>query len=234
MTMEAASFDLPQMVRSAQAGDRAAFAALVTRYKNLVFSVALGVLRDADAAADVTQNVFVTAWQKLAELRQPGSLPPWLRETARRQALQHLRSRRRAWQREQVAEPDSIEGAEAQLAERQEVHALGEALDSLPAEVREILLLYYSEEQSVAQVAQLLEIGEDAVKKRLQRARQTLRADVEERLGARARRILPGAALVAAVLAALDTPARAALIRDGKRPTWRPFECDETAGGAAP
>ena len=211
----AMTLDLDTAVTLAQRGDEHAFAALVTRYKNLVFSVALSVLRDADAANDVTQNVFLTAWQRLRELRSPSSLPPWLRETARRQALHHLRSRVRERTRAEFAHPDAAPDTEAQITMREEARALEVALDEVPDDAREALLLYYSEEQSIGQVAALLELSEDAVKKRLQRARVALREEYEQALGRKMKRVLPGAALVAAILGGLERTSHAA-----RRPRW--------------
>jgi RNA polymerase sigma-70 factor (ECF subfamily) len=207
-----ATFDLDGLVERAQRGDRDAFGTLVTRYKNLVFSVALGVLHDADAASDVTQGVFLSAWQRLSELRSTSSLPPWLRETARNQALHHLRTKVRERARAEIEPlaPQGAQPADAQLVEREQAAALEVALDQLPSDVREVLLLYYSEEQSVAQVATLLELSEDAVKKRLQRGRGSLKAEYEAQLSAKMKRVVPGAALVAAILAALDAQVQAA------------------------
>ena len=203
------TFDLEHTVRLAQGGDASAFEQLVLRYKNVVFAVALGVLRDADAASDVTQGVFVAAWQRLRELRRPSALCPWLRETARRQALHHLRGAMR--QRARVmAAPEAAANADTLLEEREDSLALEVALDQVPADAREVLLLFYSEDQSVAQVASLLEISSDAVKKRLQRGRVSLREEYERTLQRKLKRVLPGAALVAAILSALEGTSQAA------------------------
>lgn len=202
---QTATFDLQATVHSAQAGSHAAFGALVSQYKNLVFSIAYGVLRDVEAARDVTQNVFLAAWQQLAALRQPTSVPPWLRQTARRQALFHLRStiRERNRREQQPLVPADTAPADVQLVAHEQARALEVALDQLPSDVREVLLLYYSEAQSIAQVASLMELSEDAVKKRLQRGRASLRAELEQTLGATMARVVPGAAFVAAIVANL-------------------------------
>ena len=168
MSTATPSFDLQATVRLAQAGDKTAFGDLVGQYKNLIFSVALGVLGDSDAARDVTQNVFLSAWQRLRELRSPRSVAPWLRETARRQALHQLRStiRERSRLDRNPLPPSAAPNADEQLAEIEDSRALELALDQVPSDLREPLLLYYSEGQSVAQVAVLLDLSEDAVKKR--------------------------------------------------------------------
>jgi hypothetical protein len=86
-------------------------------------------------------------------------------------------------------------------AERQA--ALDEAFAALPDDTREVLTLFYREGQSAAQVASLLELSEDAVKKRLSRARTALRGALLDRLGDTLGATTPGAAFVAAVMSAL-------------------------------
>ena len=203
MSTQATTFDLHQVFDQARKGDDGAFGRLVERYKNLVFSVALGILGDVEAARDVTQGVFLTAWQRLRELRSASSIPPWLRETARRQALYHLRGKVRERARSEQALPlvEASPGTRMPNSSNSRTRVLSEvALDQLPAEAREVLLLYYSEEQSIAQVASLLDLSESAVKKRLQRGRTLLREGHAQVLSSKTARVAPGAALVAAIL----------------------------------
>ena len=87
--------------------------------------------------------------------------------------------------------------------------ALRAALDALVADEREVLTLFYREGGSVAQVAALLGLGEAAVKKRLQRARERLRADTLARLEGVLVRTAPTAAFTAMVMGALATGAPA-------------------------
>ena len=93
--------------------------------------------------------------------------------------------------------------AAARIVAREEAAALAEALAALPDDTREVLTLFYREGQSVAQVAELLDLTEAAVRKRLSRARQSLRAAVLERVGETLKTSAPGAAFTAGILAAL-------------------------------
>ena len=87
--------------------------------------------------------------------------------------------------------------------------ALAEALAALPDDTREVLTLFYREGQSIAQVAELLDLTDAAVRKRLSRARQSLRAAVLERVGETLKTSAPGAAFTAGILAALSASAPA-------------------------
>ena len=93
--------------------------------------------------------------------------------------------------------------AAQQLAKDEEARALQEALDALPDETREIVILFYREGESLARVAALCDLSETVVKKRLSRARERLRNDVRERLGETVRRSAPDERFTAMVIAAL-------------------------------
>jgi hypothetical protein len=77
------------------------------------------------------------------------------------------------------------------------------ALDALPDDSREVVTLYYREDCSIRQVAQLLDLSEDAIKQRLNRARQKLRSQMEAQFSDKARKTAPGLAFTAAVTSGL-------------------------------
>jgi hypothetical protein len=104
---------------------------------------------------------------------------------------------------------DSRPDAAEHLLAAEQRAVLREALGELPDDTREVLTLFYREGQSVAQVAALLELSEDAIKKRLSRARSALRHTVLERLGETLGATAPGAAFGMAVMAALPLAAPA-------------------------
>lgn len=207
--------DLEPLVAAAASGDADAFAHVIGATSGLVTSIALAIVRDVDMSQDIAQDVFLSAWRDLRKLRNPASFLPWLRQMTRNRAHHVLRGRVRA-RRWMVQSPDdhqveAIVDGRAGVAERllanEEREILREALAALPDETREVLTLYYREGQSVAQVAGLLDLSEDAVKKRLSRARETLRGTLLERLGDTLGATAPGATFAAAVMAALPLAA---------------------------
>jgi RNA polymerase sigma-70 factor, ECF subfamily len=86
--------DLVSLVERARNGDGAACGELVRLLRGTVFAVALRWLRDHAEADDLTQDVFIHGLSRLAQVRQPASLPAWLRRTAVRRAINRLRRRR--------------------------------------------------------------------------------------------------------------------------------------------
>ncbi len=214
------------VVLRAQAGDREAFRRLVERYASAVDAVALAILRDAGESLDVAQEAFAEAWSHLPRLRAPESFGPWLLQLTRRRALESLRagSRRRARDGRWLSLQDqSADDAETQARSAEESRQLSDALDELPDDARELLLLFYREGQSSRQVAELLELSDAAVRKRLERARSALRDELEK-FTALALATAPPLGFAAGVLRAL--PAQEA------PPAAKPFPRDAAIAAA--
>lgn len=193
-------------------GDSQAFGELVRHWQGAVCSVALGILKDVAASEEVAQEAFLTAWQKLPTLEDPASFGPWVRQIARNHALTHRRSRSRREDRV-VADSEAVDraGSEDPYLEHERRQLVQDALDALPDDSRDVMILFYREGESVRQVAELLDLSEAAVKKRLSRARAAIREDVLHQLGDVLAKTAPGGAFTAAVLVALaPAPAAAA------------------------
>jgi RNA polymerase sigma factor (sigma-70 family) len=213
----AAEMPLDADVLAAANGDRGAFARLVSATSALVTSIALAEVRDVDASYDVAQDVYLHMWNDLGRLRDPGSFLPWLRQIARRQARRLATSRARQVRGREAdravdAEPAPGPGPADALLDAERTRAVRDALDELPDDARETLLLYYREGHSAAQVARLLGVQEAAVHQRLSRARARVRADVLARLGDALADSAPGAAFTAAVLTSLAPRAATAAV----------------------
>src|SRR5215510_14986887 len=82
------------LVQAARRGDKRAFVEIVARHQAVVCGIAFGILGDFAASEDAGQEAFLTAWQKLHELREPERLRAWLAQISRNAALGHLRRRR--------------------------------------------------------------------------------------------------------------------------------------------
>lgn len=194
---------------AARNGDRAAFARLVGATQRLVASVALAVSADVHESEDIAQDVFLLAWQRLRQMRGPASFLPWLRQVTRNRAIDGVRSSRYRerthdhWDDLVAGIAGENPGVAESLIAAEDAAVLARALDDIPADSREVLLLFYREGESGRRVAALLGLSEAAVRKRLQRARENLRAETAKQLGVVALRTAPGAAFTALVSAAL-------------------------------
>jgi RNA polymerase sigma factor (sigma-70 family) len=199
-------------VTLAAGGDRQAFGRVVTATSRMVTAVTLVETRDLEASRDAAQEAYLHAWRDLATLRNPASFLPWLRELARRRAREARDQARRlvtgaTADEVLAAATEGSPDASGRLLAAEEHRALTAALDALPDEARETVVLYYREGRSTTQVASLLGLSEAAVWQRLSRARAQLREDLLARAGDLFERTAPGVGFTAAVLTALGTSA---------------------------
>ena len=207
---------------AARAGDRQAFARLVAATQNTVTSIALAITRDVGHSEDIAQEAYLKVWSRLGSLRQPNSFMPWLRQITRNLARDHLRKLKVRPGDEPGADGDADSGdqvpatqpdGEAALLEAEQTAMIRRALDALPDDSREVLTLYYREGESSRQVAELLGLSDAAVRKRLSRARASLREEVRSSLARSLAVTVPGAAfttVVTTVLMTASPPAAAA------------------------
>lgn len=174
---------LPQYVAMAKTGDVSAFTQLVKASQNVTTSIALSIVKDTDASEDVAQQVYIKIWQQLPTLKDEHSFLPWLRQVTRYTAFNYLRDNK-VTSRVTSEEADILfthmssagDDEVAALDKRQINQHLIAFIEALPEESRELVLLYYREEQSTQQVATLLELTEANVRKKLSRVRQQLKA----------------------------------------------------------
>ncbi len=207
-------------VAAAAAGDVSAFERLVRANQNLVCSLAFSICGSVEESEDVAQETFLAAWQRLPKLRQPESFRGWLRQLTRNRAYDSVRARLRARRSSDrsVTLEDAAEVIDGSLSVRdrlilaEQQAAVQAALEKLPDQSREVLVLFYREGRSILQVAELLDLSEVAVRKRLSRARGQMREDVAALLGDVLVRTAPTAAFTTTVVAALTfaAPATAA------------------------
>jgi len=216
--VDSQALSLAVHVPAAARGDRDAFAALVDATRSVVSTIALSIVRDAELSRDIAQDVFLAAWRDLGELRDPNSFLPWLRQLTRHRAYHVLRSERRRGRRITAEDTEVLMAiavdprphAGAQMLAAEERQLLATVLDELPDETREVVILFYREGESTAQVARLLGLSEANVRQRLSRARTRLRSDLLDRFGMVARHSAPDGRFTAAILTALAVGAPAA------------------------
>ncbi len=211
--------ELLDALRDARAGDRDAFATLVALTQGMVTAVALAITGDRASSEDIAQETYLEAWRRLPSLGDTLNPAPWLREVARNKAIDLLRRRRlqpvaTMAAAETAAElMSSTEGPSEALEQSQRQNIAWSALQALATDQREAVLLYYREGSSSERAAGLLGISESALRKRLQRARDQMRQDIEQQISCYASETAPGVGFGASVLAALATvtqPASAA------------------------
>ncbi len=157
-------------IRAAAAGDDEAFARLHAGYVRMVHAILLGRVprRDVD---DLAQDVFISVYRRIRELRDPAAFGGWIATIARNRATDYLRQ-----SREQVELPDEMPGGEPIYAE---TFAVLEAVRQLPEAYRETLLMRLVEGMSGNEIAERSGLTPASVRVNLHRGMKMLR----ERLG---------------------------------------------------
>jgi RNA polymerase sigma factor (sigma-70 family) len=157
-------------------GSEEAFAALVGRHINKVYSVALRHARDPHGAEEITQAVFVVLARKAPSLLKHTSLAGWLFETARLASITFVRGEiRRARRHEEAFMQSTLSQTESDEAWRQMAPLLDSAIANLGAKDREAIVLRFFDGQSLRTVGTTMGASEDAAKKRVERALEKLR-----------------------------------------------------------
>lgn len=155
-----------------------AFESLVQRYETKVFHLCLAMLRDTHTAQDMTQDSLLRVWRSLASYK-PGmaALSTWIYAITRNRCLTELaRGQQASALQDDAADWDTIE----QLPETATHHdpaalaRLWHMVDTLPQAFKTCLKLYYFEEHSVDEVADMLGLPQGTVKTHLSRGRQAL------------------------------------------------------------
>lgn len=208
---------LVEDVTAAQQGDIQAFERLVAGSRNTITSIALSIVKDVDASEDIAQQIYINSWQNLHTLKNAASFLPWVRQSARYMASNYLRDNKVSKkvsgdQADGLIEAISLENdpGEKQRENEQYQQIIAQVLDQLPNETREIVLLYYREQESTHHVATLLGLSDAAVRKKLSRARVQIKDKVMKQFGKVILSTAPTVSFTSMVIASLSVSPQAA------------------------
>ena len=129
------------LARAASAGDRAAFGAIYDRYATPVHDFCLRMVGRRDDAADITQDTFLVAAQRLGQLREPERLRAWLYAIARNECYRASKKRGRQLPKDDIEMIDSSPLIEDQIGTREMAALVWDAASGLTPEDREVLEL---------------------------------------------------------------------------------------------
>jgi RNA polymerase sigma-70 factor (ECF subfamily) len=166
------------LVKQMQNGSLEALGNLYNRYNQMVYRTAYAITGDADAAADLLQDVFLRLHRYAARIDTRRPLEPWLyRMTAN---LSYTWVKRRRWLRPLDDVAEWIAGEKRNLLQHQaelndERHQIQKAISSLPLQQRLVIVFYYINDLSLQEIADILEVPVGTVKSRLFYGRKSLK-----------------------------------------------------------
>ena len=183
-----------ELVEAVRKGDPTAYRGLVERYQGRVYGLMCGMVRDREEARDLTQEVFIKAYNNLDRFRLESSFYTWLYRIAMNLAIDHIRK----FKRRQTGEFDDNQAqweADGMLADghrrlepdrdlsRKQLHGtIMEALQKLSPDHRQVILLREVEGLSYAEIGEAADIAEGTVMSRLYYARRKLQKLLKNQL----------------------------------------------------
>lgn len=171
--------DVSVLVERARHGDTEAFGSLYDRYQPDILRYLTHRCRDQDLAEDLTQQVFLKAWQAVPRYQQRGvPFKAWLYRMAHNQMIDHFRASRPTTDLEGIDVPEQPV-AEQRLIRQELVDCLQRALDRLTEDHRQVLVLRFLMEQSAAEIGLVMDRKEGTVRGLQFRALRALRAEIE-------------------------------------------------------
>lgn len=186
-----------ELIRSAVAGDRHAFTALIRRYEETVYGFAFKVCGNPEKAREVLQDTFINVFRKLASFDGKSKFSTWLYTIVSNNCLMKRRRRKIDDLLESLDDPPAAPGkgvaphtdrwneTPVELLLTGELRTILErALSRLPADYRVTFVLRDMEEKSTRETATILNLSEEAVKSRLRRARAFLREQLNPYMAA--------------------------------------------------
>ena len=177
--------DEPKLIEQAQSGDVHAFNTLVLHYQDRVYNLAYRIMGEPGAAADASQEAFISAYKSLGKFRG-GSFKSWLLRIVTNACYDELRYRKRRPQSSLDEITDENEsstllhsekdiGPEAHQQQAELVGAIENCLDDLPEEQRAATVLCDVEGYDYSEIAEIMSTSLGTVKSRISRARSKLR-----------------------------------------------------------
>jgi len=161
------------LVLKVQDGDAKAFSLIVNRWNKRLISFAYKIVHDVDVSKDVVQDTWVAAFKNISRLKDAGKFSSWIFRLTHNKAIDIIRKQQLKTTEieddivEDVAEDDQWKNVERQLK-------------ILPADQKLILTLFYLEQQSLKQIADILKLPTGTVKSRLFYARENLKKKYKE------------------------------------------------------
>jgi len=167
-------------------GEQQAFAELVNRYQNFVFTITLRYTDNREDAEEIAQDIFVKAYRSLADFRGASKFSTWLYTIVTTSCITFLRKKKLETYSldnekifEQADNQNSGFGAN-QIEQKSKVVMVNEAIKLLATDDAKVITLFYKGEQSLDEISQIMGLEPNTVKVKLHRARQRLKEKMEK------------------------------------------------------
>ena len=160
-------------------GDSQAFAMLVNRYKDLVFSLALRMLKHKEEAEEVSQDTFIKIYKSLHKFKGDSKFSTWVYKVTYNTCLDRIKKLKRTQNTQQIDEftehqIKTLDNALDHIETKERQKALKACIDRLPSDDSFLVTLFYFEELSLEEISEIVGLKPNNVKVKLHRSRKKL------------------------------------------------------------
>jgi len=176
-----------QYIENVLSGDTNAFAFLVDKYKDMVFSLALKITKSREEAEEVSQDSFIKAFKSLKNFKGDSKFSTWLYKITYNNCLDRVKKNARRYNTDTIDEVNenkikAIEDTLQTIERKERAAVIKECMEVLPEDERTILWLFYFEELSLKEIIDVTSYSESNIKVKLHRARKRLLSIVKEKV----------------------------------------------------
>jgi len=179
----------PEIIVRLKQGDRSAFTEIVEQSQHMIYNTALSIVQHEEDAEDITQDVFVTLFEKISGFREESALSTWLYRITVRKALDHEKKKQRqkhggflqrVFSVRASEEPAHFDHPGVALDKKEQAAVLFRALKKLPEKQRVAFTLHKMEGLSYQQIADIMDNSLFATESLLVRAKNNLKNMLQE------------------------------------------------------
>ena len=169
------------------AGDSKSFSSLVNRYKDVVFTLALRMLKHREEAEEVSQDTFIKVFRSLNKFKGDSKFSTWIYKITYHTCLDRLKKNKRELQvftlnEYSAVQIETMDNALEMMEKEERKSAIQECLKQLPSNDIALLTLFYFEELSLDEIAKIIDLTANNVKVKLFRIRKKLASILRDTL----------------------------------------------------
>jgi len=179
------------LIQAALNGDEKAYETLLSKYKNLVYTIMIKMVRNPQEAEDLTQEAFMKAFNSLASFNEEFAFSTWLMKIATNNCIDFLRKKKlRTYsihepiqykdEKIEIDMADTEPSPEKSLLQEERKKVLENAIKELPERYRYVIILRHKEEKSYEEIAEILNLPLGTVKAQIFRAREMLNKKLKQ------------------------------------------------------
>ncbi|MDX6190568.1 sigma-70 family RNA polymerase sigma factor [Flavobacterium sp. Fl-318] len=168
-------------------GDSNSFAVLVNRYKDMIFSLALKMVKNREEAEEVAQDTFIKIYTSLSKFKGDSKFSTWIYKIAYNTCLDRLKKNKKEENNISIDEFSAhliktMDNALSVLEEKERKQTIQKCLNLLPGDENFLLTLFYFDDQSLEEIGKIMNISANNAKVKLFRSRQKLAVILKKQL----------------------------------------------------